>query len=144
MKHIWDLTEEDLNTNPVWYFPMEGEETDETNVLPASESEAKNMNNMLLVSANFKESTGKIHKGFIYWSKPEVIENLQPCVFYGSGKVTFWFGIGEPEAEDMKQLHFPITVTSSVVYGLEKIEKVIEGYYFFNKAGDIEVMHVAS
>ncbi|MEJ2466474.1 MAG: hypothetical protein P8045_12350, partial [Candidatus Thiodiazotropha sp.] len=63
MKHIWDLTEEDLNTNPVWYFPMEGEETDETNVLPASESEAKNMNNMLLVSANFKESTGKIHKG---------------------------------------------------------------------------------
>jgi hypothetical protein len=99
MKHIWDLTEEDLIKNPVWYFPMEGEETDETNVHPASESEAKNMNNMLLVSATFKESTGKKHKGFIYWSKPEVIENLQPCVFYGSGKVSFWYGIVEPEAE---------------------------------------------
>jgi hypothetical protein len=144
MKHIWDLTEEDFNKNPVWYFPMEGEDTDETSVLPASEREATNLNNMLLVPATFKESNGGEHKGFIYWAKPKIIENLQPCMFYGSGAVTFWFGIVEPEAEDMKQLNFPITVSSYVVYGLEKIEKEIEGYYFINQAGDVEVKHVAS
>ena len=40
--------------------------------------------------------------------------------------------------------YFPITVSSSSVYGLEKIEKEIEGYYFINKAGDVEVKHVTS
>ena len=144
MKHLWELTEEDFNKNPVWYFPMEGEDTDETNVLPATESEAKNLNNMLLVPATFKEFSGKEYKGFIYWAKPELIQNLQPCMFLGKGAVTFWFGIVEPEVKDMKQLNFPITVSSSVVYGLEKIEKEIEGYYFINQAGDVEVKHVAS
>lgn len=144
MKHIWELTEEDFNKNPVWYFPMEGEDADETNVLPATELEASNINNMLLVPATFKENSGHVHKGFIYWAKPKLIQYLQPCMFHGSGAVTFWFGIVEPKVEDMKQLHFPITVSSSVVYGLEKLENEIEGYYFINKSGDVEVKHVTS
>ena len=68
----------------------------------------------------------------------------QALITDGSGAVTFWFGIVEPKVEDMKQLHFPITVSSSVVYGLEKLENEIEGYYFINKSGDVEVKHVTS
>jgi len=134
-KQIWELTENDFNLNPVWYFPIEGEDTDEATVLPASEAEATNINNMLLVPAYFVDSASNECKGYIYWSKPELIENLQPCMFSAGEAISFWFGLSEPEENEIKTLNFPISVRSAVVFGLKQINIELEGYYYINQAG---------
>ncbi len=144
-KQIWEITESDLKNHPVWVFPMtEDEDSDEATVQPASESEASDPNTQVIVASEFTDNNGNSYSGYIYWVKPELLEHLQPCMFNAGGAVTFWFGMSEPKANEMDGLHFPISVVSDAVFGLEKISIELEGFYYVNQAGKAELVRPTS
>ncbi len=132
-KKVWQLTEQDFNRNPVWYFPMgEDEEFDEENVLPANFELANDPNTLVVVAADFSDSKNQTYFGYIYWGETD-LGYSQPCMYVNETAVTFWFGIVQPEWDNLPKVNFPITVVSRVELGLKPITINISGYGYLNE-----------
>lgn len=132
-KQVWEITPQDLEMHPVWYFPMiEEGEYDEATVMPANEEIAADQNNQFIVIADFIDSSGNKYLGYVYLGKSD-IEYSQPCMFLPNDVVTFWFGIVKPEKNSLAELSFPIKAMSHSVYGLGQLEVTIEHYGYYDE-----------
>lgn len=132
-KQVYELTLDDLEKYLAWYFPMiEEGELDEATVKPANEAIISGQEYMLVVKADFTDSLGNEFMGFFYHGESE-LSLFQPCMYLGEKAINFWFGIVEPNVQELEDLSFPIYAESLEVFGLKEQRIEIPGYGYLNK-----------
>ncbi|MCQ8130830.1 hypothetical protein [Methylomonas rivi] len=137
-KQIYDLTEDDLLRCPVWFFPMDETAADELTVRPGFNREDYEYDKQCIVRASFETRARESFIGYVYWGKPEIVENLKPTMFLRGECITFWYGMMVPSFDDygpiLNELNkvFPIKFRSSEVDGFTLIEGLLEGLYFID------------
>ena len=135
-KKIWQLTEDDLKNNPVWYFPMSGDDGfDEENVLPATLSQTNDPNTLVVIAADFSDADGNEYFGYLYWGETE-LGYSQPCMYVNGAAVTFWYGIVQPEIKSLLKVKFPIHAVSRAEMGLQPLTINISGYGYLNEKNE--------
>lgn len=100
-KNLFDLTEQDMEKNLIWYFPM-SEETDELTV-STYDSEMEE-NHLKIVAAYFISKENKKYIGYLYVSEYLSINDLKPVIIYGGENLNFWKGIRKPTLESLKKI----------------------------------------
>jgi len=144
-KQVYDLEKEDLIEHAVWFFPMDDTVEGELTVRPLQDYDLA-MSHRLIVKTLFFDSEGYSYVGYIYWSQPNVIEDVQPVLFTGGneGCITFWNGVVDPywkdyidEQQELKK-RLPITYQSESLEGLEALSGTIEGLYFIDENHNIQ------
>ncbi len=90
MKHLADLTAEDLVASPVWRY--EGGSGAEALVVPAKRKSLSQMDDEIFLAAtDFELFNSNRHFGFCFPADDSSIDYLQPVIISGSGHVNFWF-----------------------------------------------------
>ena len=137
-KEIYELTREDLEQYPVWYFPMDDTVDDELTIRPF-EGDCLTNDYQVIVSTTFIANDGTKYLGYIYWSRPNNIEDVKPVLFVNDEEcLTFWNGMVEVNWEDygkeQKELRckFPLSYLSAPVQGLESLSSKLEGLYYLD------------
>jgi len=135
---VWELCLADLEANPIWMFPMEGEGTDEATVVPLDPKGSIDLNSAHLVRAHFEMANGTSLVGYINWCRPPILENLQPVMFMGDQVISFWFGLAENHVPQIIPQIFPVKCTSESFPPLNSITIDIHGFSFINSTGAIQ------
>ncbi len=137
-KQIYDLTEDDINQHPAWYFPMDETVEDELTVRPVDDLHELG-DVQIIVKTKFSDSQGNKYVGYIYWNTPSTVEDLKPILFTGNNEcITFWNGIVKstwsnysPAQQSIKGC-LPVQYKS---YGLEHLHSltgVLKGLYYYD------------
>ncbi|MFT4924635.1 MAG: hypothetical protein ACI8WB_000718 [Phenylobacterium sp.] len=137
-KEIFELTREDIEKYPVWYFPMDDSVEDELTIRPFKGDCGLN-EYQVIVKTTFQDVNGKAFVGYIYWSMPNNIEDIKPVVFTSNDEcLTFWNGLMpaawsdySSEQQKMKQ-SLPLKYSSNCCQGLSSISGIIEGLYYID------------
>ena len=133
-KQIWEITESDLKEHPVWVFPMvEDEGADEATVQPASETEVADPDTQVIVASKFFDNSGNQYFGYMYWSKPALLEDNQPLLWLKGVPTSLWYGMRKPSKEELSEIEFPLKGETVSLGMLEPIELDIEGYGYFHE-----------
>jgi hypothetical protein len=137
-KEIYELTREDLEQYPVWYFPMDDTVDDELTIRPF-EGDCQTNDYQVIVRTTFISSDGTKYLGYIYWSSPNEVADVKPVLFVNNEDcLTFWNGMIEANwddyGEEQKELRklFPISYSSDSVQGLESLSNKLEGLYYLD------------
>jgi hypothetical protein len=150
-KQVYKITLTDLAQFPVWEFALdeEGEDgQDEATVRPYQYSPPLDPNDgMFVVKAIFTLADGTQLEGYL---TPPVqgqndIGTLQPIIITERGQVSFWYGIQEPNSEEINKMYrmlgknasqvFPLRFKSAVEILDGDIEGILEGFLFFKLHG---------
>jgi len=135
-KQVYDLTKEDLERFPVWYFPMDATVDDEMTVRPYPTDTSLGSDFQVIVRTHFATKDGRRFLGYIYWGYPHDVKYLQPVMYAPGCCVTFWNGLVKPSDEYLIRLDklmpefFPISFKSEEIHGLPSIYGVLEGRLF--------------
>ena len=144
-KSLFDLTIEDLNQNPIWYFPMEESVIDgETFIAPVESEKILDMDYEIIVKTIFICNSKKEYTGYIYWGNPRLIQFLKPTIIINDLNIDFWNGIRRPDntkqvIELLGEKAFPICYISENVMGLESIKGILDGLYYLDSLNNIVV-----
>jgi len=137
-KEIYELTRDDLDQYPVWFFPMDDTVDDELTIRPFK-GDCQTNDYQVIVRADFVANDGTNYVGYVYWSNPNNIEYVKPVLFVNDEDcVTFWNGMIEANwddyGEEQKALRsqFPLKYSSEVVQGLESLSSKLEGLYYLD------------
>ena len=137
-KEVFELTRDDIEEHPVWYFPMDDSVEDELTVRPFK-GDCEPNEYQVIVKTTFQGSNGKEFTGYVYWSIPNTIEDIKPVVFTSNDEcITFWNGLMEAKWNDYSseqqtiRLSLPLKYSSSSCQGLSSISGVIEGLYYID------------
>lgn len=138
-KQIYDLEKEDLIEHAVWFFPMDDTVEDELTARPM-QSDNLVMGFRLVVKTTFTDCEGNLYTGYVYWSEPDLIGDIQPVLFTGNEDyISFWNGIVKPSWQDYTEIQqkikdrLPITYQSEPVPGLPTLSGTLEGLYFLDE-----------
>lgn len=149
-KFIYDISQADLITHPVWYFPMDDSVSDETVVRPI-QTDHISLDYRLIVVTDFVGKNGAAFMGYIYWGKPETIEVIQPVIVGTNSSITFWNGIRKPSKDyvqtvvrDFPQLVFPLEFRSRHINELSVIRGQLEGLYYLGEDDGVKCWPFAS
>ncbi len=98
MRHLADLTLEDLRASPVWRY--EGGAGAEALVVPAKRDSLSRWDDEIFLAATaFELFDASRHEGFCFPADDSGLDYLQPAIVTASGHVAFWFEESrEPEA----------------------------------------------
>lgn len=138
VKHVYDLSENDLKEFPVWYFPMDSTVDDELIVREVPIGEACDTNLQIIVRTKFRSNGGAEFLGYIYWGHPEQVWFLKPVMFAHDVNVTFWNGPIKPSTDYLQRVNkavpdlFPVSFRSEGVMGLDPLQGLLHGIYFKN------------
>ncbi len=137
-KQIYDLTAQDINQYPVWFFPMDETVEDELTVRPVIGACLEG-DFQVIVRTTFTDSKALQYIGYIYWSTPKVIGHIMPVMFTGVEEcITFWSGIRQPSwsvysaSQQRLKDAFPIGYESDATVGLPSLTGTLKGLYFSN------------
>jgi hypothetical protein len=104
-KQVYELTQHDLSTFPVWEFRLDGEGEegrDEATVRPYTASGPLDpTDRMFVVRAVFTLADGSKLRGYLTPPGPgdASIGTLQPIIITGRGQVRFWCGTAAPDSK---------------------------------------------
>lgn len=137
-KQVYDLTAEDLNQFPVWYFPMNETVEDEATVRPLHGLEPNIDDLQIIVRCRFKTANGAIYLGYLYPGINE-IDLIKPMLWAGDLCVTFWNGMSEPSADYLQKVReslpanaWPIRYESEPTECDAVMDGNLEGLYFID------------
>jgi hypothetical protein len=146
-KQVGELTVADLERYAVWEFAIDEEGfpgQDEETVKPRPELERADPNEgIFVVRAQLVARDGTEFDGHVTASEEPELGYVQPTVITPDGHVSFWFGIREPSAEDIKRAYrnldlpkerlFPLRYQSVVDAGAAS-EGEVAGFYYYADA----------
>ena len=150
-KHVYDLTNEDLQRFSIWEFASdeEGEEgQDETTVRPWEGAEPPDKTSCpLVVRARFALADGTRHNGYVTFDvRGTSIESVQPVIVTEAGQVMFWFGVLVPSCGAIDAAYaklgrtaefaFPIQYTSVAPIAADPITGSIDGFCHYRSVRD--------
>lgn len=94
-KKIYELTKQDMDSHPIWFFPIDESVDDETSIRPCLDPTNENL--QMVIAAEFIASNGNTYSGYVYHDlSTNSIEYVKPVIFLGGNIVTFWNGMRKP------------------------------------------------
>ncbi len=146
-KQVFDLTISDLNTYPVWYFPMDETVEDELTVRPVTDINDIG-DSQVIVKTDFKDRNGKHYLGYIYWDKVKGVEVLKPIMFTSEDEcVSFWNGIHTPTWDEYEESQqpirhlFPIIFSSTAHSTLSSSSGTLTGLYYLDEHSLVQIIN---
>lgn len=135
-KNINELTIDDFEISPVWYFSMDETVEDEDSILPASQTEV-DYEGLMIVRTDFVTDNNIKCMGYIYWENSSDITYAKPNLFINKEWISIHLGgfVSEDEIKlllDKMTNFFPISFKSREVFGLNSISGQIDGLYYFD------------
>jgi hypothetical protein len=150
-KQVYELTSADLERFPVWEFALdeEGEPgQDEATVKPRPDlaGGVEPEEGLFVVRAAFTAADGASFDGFVTPDSESDLGSTQPSVVTSGRHVRFWFGIAEPEPEEIEQGYkalggqrdglFPLSFRTSVPVGGAPMEGKVLGFMYQDESGE--------
>lgn len=137
-KQIYDLTEDDINQHPVWYFPMDETVEDELTIRPVDDLHGLG-DAQIIVKTEYSDSKGAKYVGYIYWNTPDTVEDLKPILFTGNNEcISFWNGIVKSPwgdcspAQQCIRSYLPVQYKSYSFDRLYSLTGVLKGLYYYD------------
>jgi hypothetical protein len=149
-KQVYQLTLEDFERFPVWQFALdeEGEPgQDEATIRPRPDlaSGVDPDEGLFVVRAAFKAADGSRFEGFVTPDSDGDLGLIQPSVVTNDGHVQFWFGIVEPEPQEIEKSYkalggkrgdlFPLSFRTSVPVNGAPMEGKVPGFMYLDDSG---------
>jgi hypothetical protein len=153
-KQVYELTLADLERFPVWEFALdeEGEPgQDEATVKPRPDlaSGVEPDEGLFVVRAAFTAADGASFDGFVTPDSEGGLGSIQPSVVTSGGHVRFWFGIAEPEPEEIEKSYkalggqrdglFPLSFRTAVPVAGAPMEGTVLGFMYQDESGEPRV-----
>lgn len=135
-KQVYDLTAADLDSDPIWVFPMDESAEDEASVRPIRHGEVVPDGLQRIVRAVFRDGAGRVLPGYIYPGCGSGVEDARPVAWCNDVCITFWNGMMEPSPNYLGQireagLHWPIAFETDVD-GLQRQSGTLAGVYYLD------------
>ena len=135
-KQVYDLTPGDIESSPIWVFPMDHSVEDELSVRALKSGEIVPDGLQTIVRCVFRDAAGRELPGYLYPGGGDAVEEVRPVAWFGSVCITFWNGMIEPTRDYLDEIRgtglaWPIDY-ESVVDDVPVHRGVLDGLYFFD------------
>lgn len=135
-----------FDISPIWEFAIdeEGEENqDETTLRPAYNfTIADPSEGMLIVKTQYETAKGKKYIGLCSPAFEFKFGEIQPYIFTNKSKLSLWFGMFQPDKENLEKLYEQLNETADTLFPIRfkgltptkgaKLEGIIEGFMYLS------------